>query len=465
MIAPWPPTRFTEPLSAEHDSLFARYQAAFRIAWQMAFGYTLETWQEALLHAVTELRPDGRLRFRQVLVSMGRQNGKTEIGAALALLWLLWKADALVIGIASSAEQARLVYERVSKVIGRNAAFARRFDRLTDTRGLSTKSGGRYELKASKSAALQGLPIDLGVVDEVHLLKAALWNDLVNGTGDRPDCLVAGITTAGDDDSELLKHLYAVEAETFGRFIWEAPEATVPGDDDVLGAYLRAANPAIASGRRDVEVAVADARTQPPADVVRYRMNRFTAAKAAFIPADVWQAAQRAETEAFPDARPVVAIDRSPDWGAATLTVSAKVDGITWTEVACSMVRPTMDRLVHACMAMAKHSPTLFIMDGYALRDLGQELIKRGLNVRIATQGDVVTASSLFYAKTIQRKLRHTGDLTLANQVPRTVRKNVGESFRISRADSSTEIDAVMATALGVLGAELDTGATEMLFV
>jgi hypothetical protein len=38
-------------------------------------------------------------------------------------------------------------------------------------------------------------------------------------------------------------------------------------------------------------------------------------------------------------------------------------------------------------------------------------------------------------------------------QIPRTVRKNVGDNFRISRADSSVEIDAVMATTLAVYAA------------
>lgn len=467
----WPPARFSAPLAAGHDSLWRRFAPVFRIAWRAAMGYDLDEWQEHLLHAATELLPTGRLRYRQVLISLGRQNGKTEIAAALGLLVMLWKSPALVIGIASSAEQARLVYDRTMQVIRRNPALAARFERLTDTRGIQAKDGSKYEIKAAKSAALQGLPIDLGLCDEVHLLRSSLWTDLLNGTGGRPDCFVVGITTAGDEDSELLKRLYDLArtgdgGQGFGHFIWEAPEARIPADDATLAEYLAAANPAIACGRVDVEVVIADVRTMPEPDAVRYRLNRFVAAKAAFISLDRWLTVGRPEGATFPEGvRPVFAIDQTPDQGFATIAAAVRVDDVTWTELVASIARPSLDRLVAACTALARHSPATFVMDGYSLRDLAKELKRRGLPVRIATQGDVVNASGLLYAKVARGTLRHGNDPLLSLQVPRTVRKNVGEAFRISRQDSSVEIDAVMATALAVHAAEVDMPAPLQLFV
>lgn len=459
-VEAWPPPRFSAPLSADHDSLWRRYEPVFQLAWRQAMGYTLDSAQCALLHAVTELRSDGRLRYRQVLVSMARQNGKTEIAAALGLLVMLWKATAFVVGIASSREQASLVYDRTMQVIRQNPALAGRFSRLTDTRGIRSKTGGRYEIKPAKSAALQGLPIDLGLVDEVHLLPQNLWTDLVNGTGGRDDCFVVGITTAGDEDSQLLKHLYGLAesgeaGDSFGWFIWEAPEARVPEDDETLARYLALASPAVASGRRDVATLIADVRTMPEPDVVRYQLNRFVSASAAFISADRWLAARRPAGVSFPEGRPVFAVDRTPDWGYATVTANVKVGDVTHTEVVASVVNPTMERLLDVCVRLARHSPASYVMDGYGLRDLGVELRKRGLEVRIATQADVINASSLLYAKVVRRQLQHGGDEVLSVQMPRTVRKNVGDAFRISKKDSSVEIDAVMATALGVYGAEV----------
>lgn len=454
MTAPWPPPLCSAPLNEDFPSLFRRYRDAFRIAWQQARGYQLEEWQEELLCAITELRPDGRLRWRQVLVSLGRQNGKTEIAAALGLLFLLWKATALVIGIASSADQARLVYDRAMQVIRGNPSLAKKYQKLTETRGIKSKAGGAYEMKAAKSAALQGIPIDLGIVDEVHLLKMSLWTDLVNGTGGRPDCLVVGITTAGDDSSVLLKHLYEVESESVGKFIWHAPEARVPDDDVTLLEYLRAANPAVASGRVDERIVLEDVRSMPEEDVIRYRLNRFVSGASGFMPASLWAKCEREPGEVFPEvSRPVFAVDRTPSWSAATITVSKKVGDVIWTEIVASIPNPTSESLKRVCDVIASRKTGDWVLDGYLLPDLAEHFKKRGRSVRIARLGDAMAASALLYRYASSRKLKHAGDPLLRLQVPGAGRKNVREGFRIIAGNG--EIDAVMATAYGVWACEV----------
>jgi len=60
----------------------------------------------------------------------------------------------------------------------------------------------------------------------------------------------------------------------------------------------------------------------------------------------------------------------------------------------------------------------------------------------------------MLFAKLAQKKLRHGNDPLLTMQIPRTVRKNVGDNYRISRADSGVVIDSVMATMLAVYAVE-----------
>jgi len=467
-IAAWPPTRYTPPLSDDFPSAFDRFAKVFQIIWTIAFGYALEAWQVSLIRAILEVYPAGhpragQLRYRQVVISLGRQNGKTEIAAALGLWRLLSKVGALVIGIASSAEQARLVYDRTMAAITRNADLAERFDRLTETRGIRALDGGRYEIKAAKSAALQGLPIDLGIVDELHLLKRALWSDLVNGTGGRPNCLVAGITTAGDVESELLIDLYRLgdeavddEETRVGFFVWEAPEARVPEDDETLGRWLALANPSVASGRMDLETVIADVRTLSKPEIIRYRLNRFVdSVRHPFIEFSHWLDAQRAEGETLPSGRVVFTFDRTPDWAYGTVTATVcDSEGVVWSEIAASVVNPSLERFVRIAEQLARHAPAMFAMDAYTLRGLGNELKKRGLPVHLGTQADAFTAAARLHRLILTKKFRHAGDPLLAQQIPRAITKTVGENFRISRADSSVEIDAVLATALGVAVAE-----------
>ena len=467
------PAIATQPLSEAFTSEADWLLPIVRVAWRSADDpdFDLDVWQSELIRRMLETYPpghprEGELRFRQVVVSMGRQQGKSVIGAILGLWGLLRGPGQSIVGIASSAEQARILYDRTMLVIRRNPSLAERFAKLTDTRGIRAKDGGKYEIKAAKSSALQGIPINVGLCDELHLMPPALWSDMVNGTSSKRNGIVIGITTAGDENSELLKNLYEVGMkaaggdpafERFGFYVWEAPDAKVPDDEATLREYLLAANPALAAGRIDMDNVLSDVRAMPPTDVIRYRLNRFVAGSAQFITPLMWSKCARpfGEHLTLDGARPVFAVDRTPDWGHATIAVGVKrADGITDTEIVASMVKPSLEQLVAICTELSKHSPQAFLVDGYSLRDLGVELKKRGIPVSIATQGDVISASALAYSKIARQELRHSSDPLLSIQFPRTVRKNVGEAFRISRKDSSVEIDGVMATILAIYGAE-----------
>lgn len=454
----------TEPLSANYESEADWLLPIVEIAWRSADDpeFRLDEWQADLIRRMLEVYPAGHprageLRYRQIVCSMGRQNGKSVIGAILGLFGLLRAPGQLVIGIASSAEQARILYERTMHVIRANPSLAARFDKLTDTRGIRAKDGGKYEIKAARSGALQGLPLNVGLCDELHIMPSALWSDMVNGTAAKSNGLVVGITTAGDDNSELLKQLYEVghkaiggdvSLERFGFFLWESPDAKVPDDDEELAEYLKAANPALAAGRLDMATVISDVRSMPEIDVIRYRLNRFVAGSSVFITPTMWQACARPADMHMPSGeRPVFTIDRTPDWGYASIAVAVKAeDGYTYTELVASIVKPTTEQIVNLCEKLLKYSPQTFGVEGYALRDLGKELDKRGMPVTILSSSDIVNASSLAYSLISQKKIRHGSDPILGVQFPRTIRKNVGESFRISRKDSSVEIDAVLAT-------------------
>lgn len=473
MVAAWPPTRYTKPLTEDYQSAADKLLPALQFAWKTAMGYQLSPFQAELVRAVLEIYPvghpkEGKLRYRQVLISVGRQNGKTEIAAFLGLLIMLLKTAGLVIGIASNADQARLVYARTMQVIRGNKALVKRFSRITDTRGITTKTGGRYEIKAAKGGALQGLPIDLGIVDEVHLLSMELWTSLVNGTGGRDNCLVVGITTAGDDESELLKHLYTLEdsGETFGFFLWEAPEARVPVEDEILAEYLLAANPLLAEGHIPIENVVSDCRSMPDADVIRYRLNRFIASQGEFIPASVWKLCEIAEMPTPTMSDVVFVLDVTPGWEYATITANWKDEDNIYTEVVASIPKPSPENVATLLLQLnLENSPKMVVMDGYRLKSVGSDLKQRGVNVHFATLGEVTAACSLFYARTVRQTVKHPGDSLLYEQLPATRRKNVGDTFKIVRASTLAYIDSVYATALGVYFAETSPDVAEQLFV
>jgi len=461
------PTRYTPTLRDDYVSDIDQYLPYIKAWWSIASpGFVFDEWQIELLRRMTELDENGDLRFRSVLVSMGRQNGKTELVSALGIWALLRKEGAYNVSVASTAEQARLVYDRVARIVASNPdTLGKLMVKLTDTKGMKTKHHARYEIKASNKNVLQGIPVNTGIVDECHLVAAEVWDAMVSGTGGRDNTCIIGITTAGDENSELLNRLYqnankAISGDEqfarFGAWIWEASESEVPEDDDKLIELLKEANPALQTGRKNIRNLVADLREKPPADVVRFHFNRFVnSGDKTFIPLELWWKCTKPLDYEFPSGSVVFAIDRSPDWAHASIAAAIKTDDdVIHTELVASIVKPTMEQLLYLCSQLAAFAPRAILVEGFALRDLQKELTLRGFNAETLSLSDIVNASSMFYSRIARRTLVHAGDPLMTVQVPRTVRKLVGEGFRVSRRDSAVEIDAVMATLLATYGAE-----------
>lgn len=475
-------TTFTKPLSDDFPSDADWLLPIVDIAWKTPDNpsFSLDPWQRDLIRRMLEVYPadherSGELRYRQCVVSMGRQNGKSVLLSIMGIWALLRAPGQLVVGLASSSAQAAIIYDRTMYVIRSNPSLAELFTKLTDTRGIRAKDGGKYEIKAAKSAAVQGLAVSTAICDELHIMPAALWSDMVNGTGGRRNGIVFGITTAGDESSKLLKELYETGAkaaagdpqlERFGFFEWSAPEARVPDNDAELLEYLKAANPALACERIDADIVMSDVRSMPAPDIIRYRLNKFVSSSNAFLPMDSWTACTRPNDYTWPTSkRPTFSIDRTPDWGYATIAVAVKDDqGITHTEIVASIVKPTLHQLIDIATKLSRHSPQAFVVDGYAMRDLANELKRRGLPVIVFTHADVINASSWVFARVVQKKIMHRGDPLMSVQLARTVRKNVGDSYRISRKDSSVEIDAVMATVAAMYASETRPEAVTQVF-
>jgi phage terminase large subunit-like protein len=467
------PTYCTQPLSEDFASAIDDYFPALEAAWRKAFGYWLDDWQVELLRRSFEVYPAdhakaGVLRFRQIVCSLSRQNGKTEIAAAASLFWLLWRQrNEFMVGMAANALQAKIIYDRVKKVIeGNPKSIGARMSKMTDTRGIQTKQGTNYVILANRESSTQGFSVGLGLLDELHTYKnESVYAAVLSGTGSRDNSQIFGITTAGDENSQLLKDLYAQGLASledpntrFGFFCWQAAEDRVPEDDEELLTLLRQANPALASGRIDEGNLITDVRAMPHHDIIRYRLNRFTQSQDTFIDLGIWGKCARGRNSVFPrDADGLIfAIDRTIDLGFASV-VAAVMDkqGVVHTELVASLRKPSLEQLVNLCVTLRKHKPVQFILDNYNMKDLVVELKKRGIPFEAATHSDVINASVTFEQRILTRKLSHDGGDLMTMQLPNARKKMVSGSdvWKIARKPG-TDIDAVYAHALAVHFAE-----------
>ena len=180
---------------AEDGKSYAIWNPIVLEPWQCWIFTTLFGWVSVL---------DGSRRFRVALVMIPRKNGKSVVGAILALYMLTsdGESGAECVSAATTRDQAKIVAELAWDMARRSKAFCEYFGVKVGAKTqmvLSVPStGGKFGPLSADANSLDGLNISLGVVDELHAHKTrAVWDVLDTATGARLQPLLVAITTAG----------------------------------------------------------------------------------------------------------------------------------------------------------------------------------------------------------------------------------------------------------------------------
>jgi phage terminase large subunit-like protein len=391
---------------------------------------------------------------------MGRQNGKSTLTQALSLYGLLMhEAGPTVIGVASSVDQARIVYNRTLYSVNNNPWLKKRFHKATEHRGMHLNNGaGTYMIKAAKETALQGIAVTLGIVDELHILPKGLYSSLTLGTSTKKDGIIIGITTAGDDTSETLKELYVTgqkavdgdpEFDRFGFFCWEAPVDCQLTDP----AAIYAANPAVEAGRIPLDRVISDMRSIPEIEARRYRLNQFIEASSVpgWLPIDLFNDAV-GEGITEKQGTLVLAVDRTASWGHVTIAAAVKKpDGNFETELVASYVNPTEAQVFEDLKNLyMKHAPQGISLDDRQMPNIGKKLKLSGIPTYQLWTKEMAAAAAFSYWVFANKKVTHKDDPLLRSQITKGVAKYSGETWFISRKESKGDLDAVLATVMAL---------------
>jgi len=173
----------------------------------------LDPWQEfAAIHG-GELLPDGRPRFRIVLILVARQNGKTELLVILTLYWQFVCAYRLILGTSTKLEYAKESWFKAVELAERTPDFdelrgSRRWTRETNGEVQSwTTEKARYKIAASNEEGGRSLTINRLICDELrqHHTHDA-WN-AAEPAASPDDAQIWALSNAGDDRSIVLNEL------------------------------------------------------------------------------------------------------------------------------------------------------------------------------------------------------------------------------------------------------------------
>lgn len=271
-------------------------------------------WQSWLMDRLFELDEEtGLLRYRRAIIGLPRKNGKSLLGTAIALEHLVYGPHGgQVYSAAADRQQAKIVFGEARQQVLNKPALSRVIKVYRDALEYPAK-GSVYRALSADAQRAHGLGPSLVVADELHAWPSSasnvrgdeLWDALVTGSGDRPESLVVGITTAGGHTDTLLGKLYEhgrkvsrgeIDDKQFGFWWWEAGQDADPTDKN---SWLKA-NPNLAEGlldEGDFTSAIASAGSSGFAGFQRYRLNQWVRlAGEDFVSPHFWAEAKRDES-------------------------------------------------------------------------------------------------------------------------------------------------------------------------
>lgn len=254
--------------------------------------------------------------YRVVWLSAGRKNGKSELLAAIALYLLLADGEqgAELIGCAGTRRQAGKVFDVAKVMIQLSPVLRPLLD--AGRLGITQHDGARivdnatnsyYEVISADADHALGENVHGVLFDEVRTQpNDRLWNALRTSMGTRPQALMVGATTAGDQTESFAAHEEAycrrVAADPtldVRRYVWirSAPPHCELNDTDAWAA----ANPALGQflSRSALADVCAEALLEPRKAVVFrvLHLNTWQRAESRWLPAGRWRTGDRVRSD------------------------------------------------------------------------------------------------------------------------------------------------------------------------
>lgn len=431
--------------------------------------FILSRWQREVLHDIYRLRDDGRRLHRSYLLGLPRKNGKSQLGAALALYHLIADtADSApeVYSAAGDRAQARLVFTEAARMVTSSPDLSE-VCAVYRNEIRCHLNGGRYTAVSAEAGLQQGLNPSFVVMDEYHVHKNAdLFEALTLGSAARNQPLTLTISTAGYDSESPLGRLYEhgrrvrageVDDPTFGM-TWYGPpdDAEFDASDEELWARC---NPAFHEFQNVDEFRSAFAMT-PESAFIRYRLNGWTTSESAWLPAGSWLECESDRRLADGD-RVILGFDGA--WkGDSTALVACSLDdghhlevlGVWEAPIGDPHYRTPVDEVKRTIRdACQRFQVRELAADPYRFEQTLLELADEGLPVVEYPTNSVarmVPATTAFYEAVVDRRISHDGNLALTRHLSNAVLKEDARGGRITKENrgSKKHIDLAVASVI-----------------
>jgi hypothetical protein len=436
-------------------------------------GRPLDPWQEWLAVHGGEMLPDGRPRFRVVLVLVARQNGKTELLVVLSLWWQFVQAVPLILGTSTKLDYARESWLKAVRLVERTPALGElrgsKWKREANGEQESwTLRDARYKIAASNAEGGRSLTISRLILDELRQHHSYSSWDAAEPAASPMDAQIWALSNAGDDRSVVLNDLREAALEfidtgegdpRLGLFEWSAPEDADPTDVQALAQ----ANPNLGRRGTDADTLLATARravAKGGEALAGFKTERMCIRVKMLDPAidpGAWQACLDRGDLSRARSRVALCLDVAPDLLHATLVAAAVLpDRRVRVEPVAAWDGPSALNEVRRDLPgwIAKVRPQAFgwLPAGPAAA-LAADLKDRGVpgwppkGVTVEEIRGEVAAVCMGFAELVTAgQIAHSGDPLLDAQVAGAERLRTGDVWRYSRRGQG-HVDAVYGAA------------------
>lgn len=266
--------------------------------------FVLPDWQKDIIRDIFgTIKKDGSRQYRTAYIEIPRKNGKSELGAAIALYLLFGDGEkgAEIYSAAADRDQAAIVFHVAAQMIRQEPSLGKRCKIVDSTKRIVVPGNASYYRAISAEAATKHGYNASGIIfDELHAQpNRELWDVLTTSGGTRRQPLVVAITTAGFDRNSICweQHEYAenvkkgiVTDPTFYPIIYSASEDSDWTDEKVW----RACNPALGDFRDLDEMrSLCEKAKQTPALQNTFRrlyLCQWTQQETRWMPIESWDA-------------------------------------------------------------------------------------------------------------------------------------------------------------------------------
>lgn len=450
----------------------------------------LRPWQREVLRNLLE-EQDGHRRYRTGLIGLPRKNGKSVLGAGLALYGLVGdgEAGAEVYACAGDRQQARIVFNEARRIVQSSAALAKHVRVYRDVLEVPS-SNSIFRVLSADAKLQQGLTPSMVIFDEVHVQPSDdLWNAMVLGMGTRRNPLMVGITTAGYGEDSLLRRLYEygkrmssgeIVDPTF-YFKWWEPSTFGDWRDS---ATWHEANPALGDYLR-LDALEHDCRTTAESEFRRYHLNQWTVAAQSWLPYGAWLECMDEDARLDAELPLKVGIDMAYSNDAAAI-VGAQVQGertvvallgiwenphppddrrhgewkinVFEVEQRLREIREAYPVAATVIDGQTKPGPE-FAYDPAWFSRSAPVLEGDGLTMVEYPQSDarMIPASQTLYQLVTEKRITHVGEPALRRHVENAVADRRPRGWRLSKANPRRKIDAAIALAIAAHRAQEPT--------